>query len=204
MRASLTMRLAFRLLVLLAALAASTRARADAVAQAPDAVRVTLSGGVGYSWLNRTTTEPASMGGVVVGGDLHVHPYSAHGFYLDYSHPAGLFGPDVNVVSTGYSLALFETPRLRDTAGFVLLDVGPALGVVTGDGLAHTVLGGRVGAEVGVRLLFFTLGLSASYQGGVPWSGVPDAWESAVTAMVKGGIVVDLARRPPEGPRGPE
>jgi len=75
------------------------------------------------------------------------------------------------------------------------LDLGPAVGFVSDLTPNHTVVGGHVAFNFDAYVGNLVLGLSASYQGGVPTSGVPDSWEGAMLLLFRVGGVFDVGAR---------
>jgi hypothetical protein len=178
-----------------------SRARADEAvswASDPDAVRIGGALSAGFAYMHRSTASPGTAGGAALGGDLHVHPYSMHGFYAGYTTAGSAFGPSVSLVDTGYSLRLGNR-RLKDSIGVAYLDLGPALGVVSGAGPEHATLGGHAGVTLEVRLWHVTAGLSVGYRGGVPLRG-GDGWEGSFDVMARVGVIFDVAPRAAPAP----
>ncbi|GAC1364824.1 MAG: hypothetical protein NVSMB47_16340 [Polyangiales bacterium] len=148
----------------------------------------------GYATLHRSTSTPSSTGALAVGGELRVHPYSAHGLVLGFTQAEGIFGPRVSIVDAGYSLLLSGSRHLRGVTPAVYLDVGPALGIVShaGPESNHAVLGGRVSLAVDLIFGGFVVGTVLGYRGGVPLGGQPDRWEGAFTWLARVGFAFDV------------
>lgn len=162
------------------------------------AVRVETMGVGGYGLLNRLDTSPNKADGVVVGGEVRVHPYSAHGFLVDFLHAAGVFGPGVNVVEAAYSLRLMEGRSLHTVpTGALYFEIGPSLGFVSHapPDPNHTVLGGRASFAGDLRIGNFAVGGSLGYRGGVPLGSATSPWEAAVTVLGRLGVVFDFGMR---------
>ncbi len=156
--------------------------------------RVGLAARAGLADFHRTSSSPGNEAGATLGGELRVHPHSRHGGAFAITYGGGVFGPNVTLIDAVYSYALTEPRPLHGVATAVYLDVGPALGIVSHAGPSpdHAVLGGRVSATADLHLALFTVGIAAGYHGGVPLSGAPDAWEGALTAMLRAGVVLDF------------
>jgi hypothetical protein len=162
------------------------------------AVRVSLALTGGLATMQRSTSDPTNdVGGFTFGGELRVHPYSAHGFVLAFSNSAGVFGPNVNVVDAAYSLRVLGAQRLTGVHPAVYLDLGPSVGFVSGASPTpdHTVLGGRASVALDLQLANFTLGLEGAYRGGVPLGVQNDPWEGEFSAVVRCGVALDFAAK---------
>ncbi len=157
-------------------------------------LRIGLAAHGGLAYFHRSTSSPTTKGGVVIGGELRVHPYSRHGGAVAVTYGGGIFGPDVTLIDAVYSYALIEPVPLRSVSTAVYLDVGPAVGLVSkaGPGPDHTVLGARASVTADLQISVFTLGITTGYHGGVPLGGPVDPWEGALTLMLRGGLVLDF------------
>ena len=183
-------------LVLAGAGFTTVNARADdsptSTPKAPAATRIDLSASIGYVDFERSASDPSTQGGGAIGVDVHVHPGVEHGFFLSYVLGEGVFGPDVSIVSGGYSFLFLGTRELKGITGAGYLNLGPAVGVVSGMSPNHVVVGGHAALTFDAHVGSLSLGFSLAYDGGVPTGGVPDAWEGAILGMLRLGAVFDV------------
>jgi hypothetical protein len=177
---------------------AAMPARAYAERTTPIATRIDLSASLGLADFHRSTSDPTTQGGGALGLDVHIHPSSEHGFFVGYTYGAGPFGPAVSIFDGGYSLLFLGERRIGGLSGACYLDLGPAVGFVSHLSPNHVVVGGHAALDFDAYAGNLVLGLSASYQGGVPTGGVPDYWEGAMLVLLRVGGVFDVG-----APRGP-
>lgn len=157
----------------------------------------------GYAYMHRSLSRPSNKDGLVFGGEVHVHPYSAHGFFGGVTGAEGIFGPSVTIIDAGYSLQFLGSPSLKGFTGAGYLDVGPAFAFVSHADPApdHDVLGGHASVAFDAQIYNVTLGVAFGYRGGVPLSGANDAWEGALTSVLRLGAVFDLGVEKPKEDR---
>jgi hypothetical protein len=147
--------------------------------------------------VHRSVSSPTSEGAFAAGGELRVHPYSAHGFVLGFTQASGIFGPNVTIVDAAYSLRLIGSNRLEGVTGAVYVDLGPSIGFVSDAPPSpnHQVLGGRAGVAADTQIYNVTIGTVVGYRGGAPLGSVTDHWEGAFIWMLRAGLIFDLAER---------
>lgn len=154
----------------------------------------------GYAYFHRTESSPRTQGGVGLGAQVRIHPYSRHGFVGGVFRGAGIFGPGVTVIDAGYSLALFEPEPLDRGSLALFVELGPSFGIVekATPSSDHTVLGLRGAVSAEVQISNFLVGASIGYRGGVPLTpGVVDGWEGALTGVLRLGASFDLGHENP-------
>jgi hypothetical protein len=161
-----------------------------------DAFRASLALTGGLADMQRSHTESTEERGLAYGAELRLHPYSPHGFVGGVTHASGIFGPEVTIIDAAYSWRLVGSSRLDGLTGAIYIDLGPSMGLVSRAKPEpdHTVLGGRATLTVDAQLYSFVLGAAVGYRGGVPLTAGTDPWESALTALVRAGIVFDTGR----------
>jgi hypothetical protein len=186
-------------LVLLAVLSWSRASRAadpaeDASPPHP-APRLAIAALGGYAFLHRSASDPSSRDAATLGAQLRVHPTrSPHGFSASFLHAEGVFGPVVSILDAAYSYRFLGGHRLGGASRAAYLDAGPTLAWVWGAPPAadHRVLGARVSVAFDGHLGPLLVGVTLGYHGGVPLGGARDAWEGAVTSLLRVGFAFDL------------
>jgi hypothetical protein len=154
-------------------------------------VEIVSTGGIAD--FRRSTRQPNAEGGVLLGGAIRVHPAGPHGIFATFVGGAAVFGPSVIAGDAGYSLRLFGSRFVEGVTGALHVEIGPALGSVSGLGTTdHATFGGRAGITADVHLWNLLLGIEGVYRGGVPLGGTSDVWESALSTSLRAGVLFDV------------
>ena len=173
----------------------TTQALATEDPAPPPTLRIGGALTAGYAFMHRSASSPAAeREGLALGAEVHVHPYSQHGFFAAATSAGALFGPEVDILDAGYSWRFLGSSRLRGLTGAGYFDVGPAFAFVRNATPAptHDVFGGRASVAFDAQLYNVTLGVVVGYRGGVPLGGARDGWEGAFTSMLRVGVVFDV------------